>query len=363
MRRQYYLGMDDLYIARYWQKTEKNLVQCEVCPRSCILKDGQRGFCFVRQNIGGKLILTTYGRSSGFCIDPIEKKPLNHFLPGTKIFSFGTAGCNMGCIFCQNWGISKAKAMDAIQEEATPEQIALSAKKSGCLSVAFTYNDPSIFLEYAIDTAKCCHDLGLATVAVTAGYIKGQARADLYSVMDAANIDLKGFSEEFYQKYCGAHLEPILDTIKYVKNNTKVWIELTTLLIPGANDSDKELNNLADWVRNELGPDVPLHFTAFTPAYKLTNVGPTPVETLLRARDIALGKGINYVYTGNVYDKKSQSTFCPSCKKLLIERDWHAVGEYHIKNSSCAYCQNPIAGRFLPGSHGHSDPFREKVIL
>lgn len=331
---------------RWWHKLEDGRIQCDLCPRFCRLKSGQRGFCFVRLCEGEQIVLTTYGRSSGFCIDPIEKKPLNHFYPGSSVLSFGTAGCNLGCRFCQNWDISKAREMERLADQATPEMIAQSAARQGCRSVAFTYNDPTIFAEYAMDTADACHALGLQTVAVTAGYISDLARPEFYAKMDAANVDLKGFTERFYKELCFAQLAPVLETLKYLRHETQVWFEITTLLIPGENDSDGELHAMSEWIAENLGVDVPLHFTAFHPDYKMLDTPPTPPETLRRARQIALSKGLHFVYTGNVHDRQGGSTWCPACGKLLIERNWYELGCYAIKDGRCAHCQTPIPGRF-----------------
>ena len=291
--------------------------------------------------------LTTYGRSSGFCIDPVEKKPLNHFYPGSSILSFGTAGCNLACKFCQNWDISKSKEMDRLQDEASPKTIAAAAVKLGCKSVAFTYNDPVIFAEYAMDIADRCHERGVKTVAVTAGYIHAEPRREFYAKMDAANVDLKGFSDDFYWKICGGHLQPVLDTLVYLVKDTKVWTEITTLLIPGKNDSDEELKAECRWIRQNLGPDVPLHFTAFHPDWKMTDVERTPPATLTRAREIALDAGLNYVYTGNVHDEAGGSTHCPSCGKAVVVRDWYDIKAYRLTDEGgCKFCGTPIAGRF-----------------
>jgi len=345
-------GLD--HKARYWKPTEDGKILCELCPRHCKLGDGQRAFCFVRQNQGGEMVLTTYGRSSGFCVDPIEKKPLNHFYPGTAVLSFGTAGCNLGCKFCQNWSISKAKEWDRLADRAGPEDIAEAALATGCRSVAFTYNDPIIFAEYAIDTARACRERGLKTVAVTAGYITDVARPEFFAAMDAANVDLKAFSEDFYHKVSYAHLQPVLDTLVYLKRETDVWFEITTLLIPGHNDSEDEIARQCDWILENLGPDVPLHFTAFHPDFKMRDVPPTPVATLTRARRQALERGIHHVYTGNVHDEASQSTYCARCGELLIERDWYQLGRYRIEAGACMACRHPVAGHFddRPGSWG-----------
>jgi pyruvate formate lyase activating enzyme len=339
--------MTDPYKARYWHFTGDGRMQCDLCPRDCKLRDGQRGACFVRQRIGDEMILTTYGRSSGFCIDPIEKKPLNHFYPGTSVLSFGTAGCNLACKFCQNWDISKSRDMDRLMDQASPEEIARAAAAHGSRSVAFTYNDPVIFAEYAMDTADACHALGIQTVAVTAGYMHDQARREFYAKMDAANVDLKAFTDDFYVKLTGAHLQPVLDTLVYIKHETNCWFEITTLLIPGRNDSSEEIEAMSQWIVRELGCDVPLHFSAFHPDYKLDDVAATPIATLQRARNIALAEGIRYVYTGNVHDPEGGTTFCPSCKKPLIVRDWHRIVAYDVTEQGCCkHCGEKLAGRF-----------------
>jgi pyruvate formate lyase activating enzyme len=342
-------------IARYWHKIEDGRIQCDLCPRDCKLREGQRGACFVRQNQDGRMILTTYGRSSGFCIDPIEKKPLNHFHPGSSVLSFGTAGCNLACKFCQNWDISKSSSMDRLMDQASPEAIAIAAKQSGCKSVAFTYNDPVIFAEYAMDVADACHEHGIKTVAVTAGYMHDEARRDFYSKMDAANVDLKAFTEEFYFKLTGAHLQPVLDTLIHLKRETDVWFEITTLLIPGMNDSTEELTAMCAWIMDNLGAEVPIHFTAFHPEYKLQEIPTTPHETLEKALRIAKDAGLKYVYTGNVHDRTGGTTSCPSCRTSLIVRDWHELVEYRTTDDGkCPDCGTRLAGRFdkAPGGFG-----------
>jgi len=332
---------------RYWHRLDDGRIQCDVCPRDCKLKDGQRGLCFVRKREGDRIVLTTYGRSSGFCVDPIEKKPLAHFYPGTSVLSFGTAGCNLACKFCQNWDISKSREFDRLCDEATPKMIAKAAKDMGCRSVSFTYNDPVIFLEYAVDTARACHEIGIQTVAVTAGYIHPEAGAEFFSNMDAANVDLKAFTDDFYHKLCAGHLEPVLDTLKQIKHKTDAWLEITTLLIPGKNDSDDELKELSQWIVSNLGSDVPLHFSAFHPDWKMLNERPTPASTLSRARRIALDSGLHYVYTGNVYDIEGGTTWCPGCSRALIARNWYDILEYHVSHDGCCTaCGWKIAGRF-----------------
>jgi pyruvate formate lyase activating enzyme len=340
---------------RYWHRLPDGRVQCDVCPRACKMREGQRGLCFVRGRVDDEVALLTYGRSSGYCIDPIEKKPLSHFLPGTSVLSFGTAGCNLACRFCQNWDISKSKEMDTLADAATPEAIAKAAVDLGCASVAFTYNDPTIFLEYAIDVADACREVGVKAVAVTAGYIEPEPRRELYGHLDAANIDLKGFTEEFYKRVCVAHLDPVLETLEYLRHETDVWFEITTLLIPERNDSDDELDRLTSWVAEHLGPDVPLHFTAFHPDFKMMDVPATPPATLRRARDWGLRNGLHHVYVGNVHDVAASSTYCPGCGERVIERDWHELGEWRLDDGgACLGCGTEIAGRFAgpPGRWG-----------
>ncbi len=338
-----------LFPTRYWHALEDGRVQCDLCPRECKLHEGQQGLCFVRANEGGKVVLATYGRSSGFCVDPIEKKPLNHFHPGTPVLSFGTAGCNLACKFCQNWDMSKSREMDILADQASPGKIARVAADLGCRSVAYTYNDPVIFMEYAIDVARACRERGIASVAVTAGYINEEPRKEFFRHMDAANVDLKGFSEDFYWKLTGGHLQTVLDTLVYLRHETEVWLELTTLLIPGHNDSDTEIDEMTRWVVRELGPDVPMHFTAFHPSWKMMDVPPTPPETLARARRIAMDNGVRYAYTGNVHDETGGSTYCHQCGELLIGRDWYVLTRWHLDaQGRCKSCGASCAGHFDP---------------
>jgi pyruvate formate lyase activating enzyme len=347
----------------YWHRLDDGRVQCDVCPRFCKLHEGQRGFCFVRACENEQIVLTTYGRSSGYCIDPIEKKPLNHFLPGTPVLSFGTAGCNLGCKFCQNWDISKSREIDTLADAAEPETIARAAGQLGCRSVAFTYNDPVIFMEYAIDVAKACRERGVKTVAVTAGEICPEPRAEFYAHMDAANVDLKGFTERFYHKICLGELQPVLDTLKYLKHETDVWFEITTLLIPGENDSDGELDEMTRWVVEELGPDVPLHFTAFHPDFRMLDTPATPPATLARARDIAMKNGVRYAYTGNVHDRRGGSTYCHGCGQVLIGRDWYVLSDWNLTAEGCCrFCGTRCAGVFET-DHGEWGAKRQPVRL
>ncbi|MBF0342503.1 MAG: AmmeMemoRadiSam system radical SAM enzyme [Magnetococcales bacterium] len=341
--------------ARYWRSLESGRIVCELCPRHCELTEGQRGFCFVRAREGDRLVSTTHGRSSGFCVDPIDKKPLNHFHPGSSVLSFGTAGCNLACKFCQNWDISKSRHMERIAEMATPEMIAQAAQRAGCRSVAYTYNDPVIFAEYAVDTAQACRALGVASVAVTAGYMDPEPAAWFFSHMDAANVDLKSFSESFYRKLTGGHLQPVLEVLRYLACETEVWVELTTLLIPGLNDSDQELDAMTRWVVKEMGSEVPMHFSAFHPDWQMREIPRTPPETLFRARRIAMGNGVRYAFIGNVNDWRGSSTWCAGCGQLLIERNGYSLGRWELTaDGCCRFCGQKIPGRFsgAPGQWG-----------
>jgi pyruvate formate lyase activating enzyme len=332
---------------KHWHRLDDGRVQCDLCPRFCKLRDGQRGMCFVRMSEGGEVVLTTYGRSSGFCVDPIEKKPLNHFLPGSPVLSFGTAGCNLACSFCQNWDISKSREVDTLADSATPEALADTAIRLGCRSVAFTYNDPVIFHEYAIDVARACHERGVQTVAVTAGYVCDEPRREFYAHMDAANVDLKGFTEDFYWRLAKGHLQPVLETLEYLARDTDVWFELTTLVIPGWNDDEREIDEMTRWVVEHLGPDVPMHFTAFHPDFRMLNVPPTPASTLTRARDVAKRNGVRYAYTGNVHDREGGTTYCHGCGRAVIERDWYVLREWQLTpDGKCRHCGTTCGGVF-----------------
>jgi pyruvate formate lyase activating enzyme len=333
--------------ARFFEREGDGRLRCTLCPRECLLGEGQAGFCSVRENRGGEMALLAYGKSTGFAVDPIEKKPLHHFLPGTEVLSFGTVGCNLGCRFCQNWNISKAKASGRGTESHTPEQVVDLAVASGCPSIAFTYNDPVIWAEWAIDVAREARRRGIRTVFVTSGFVEERAREEIFSWMDAANVDLKAFTEEFYAKVTLSHLAPVLETLEWLARDGRVWTEVTNLLIPGLNDDPAETVRLAEWVGAHMGPDVPLHFSAFRPAWKMTDRPPTPPATLTRARRIAREAGLRHVYTGNVHDPEGQTTFCPGCGEEVVVRDWNSVCAYRLgPGGTCRRCGERIAGRF-----------------
>jgi pyruvate formate lyase activating enzyme len=349
------IAPSDTYPTTDWTPQPDGRVRCDVCPRECKLQEGQRGLCFVREARGGQIVLTTWGRSSGFCVDPIEKKPLNHFLPGTPVLSFGTAGCNLGCVFCQNHDISKSREIDTLADRARPETIAAAALELGCRSVAFTYNDPVIFYEYAIDVAQACHAVGIKTVAVTAGYMSPAPRERFFKHIDAANVDLKAFSETFYHQLTKSHLGPVLETLEYLARETDVWLEITTLLIPGENDSPGEIERLSQWVVERLGPDVPLHFTAFHPDFRMLDKPATPHGSLAMARRIAMEAGVRHAYVGNVQDLGRQSTHCHQCGERLIERDHYVLGRWRLDAAGgCLACGTAVAGvlEAQPGTWG-----------
>ncbi|MEI7547437.1 MAG: AmmeMemoRadiSam system radical SAM enzyme [Actinomycetota bacterium] len=347
---------------QWWTRLPDGRVRCDVCPRACSLHEGQHGLCFVRARHDNRIVLTSYGRSSGFCIDPIEKKPLHHFLPGTSVLSFGTAGCNLACRFCQNWDITKSRETDTLADAASPAAIAAAARQNGCASVAFTYNDPVVFMEYAADAADACHAAGIRTVAVSAGYVEPGPREQLFSRMDAVNVDLKAFTDDFYRTVCGGHLAPVLDTLQWLVAND-VWLEVTTLLIPGLNDSDHEIDALSRWIADHLGPQVPLHFSAFHPDFKMRDVPPTPPATLARARVLALANGLRYVYTGNVHDSVGGTTHCPTCRADVIVRDWYRIDAYRLTDDGhCTRCGALIDGVFA-GPQGDWGPRRRPVHL
>lgn len=337
---------NEYHPARWWEPAENGKILCTLCPRYCTIGDGQAGFCFIRQNFNGKLYSVGYGRPTGFAIDPIEKKPLNHFLPGTEILSFGTAGCNLGCKFCQNWSTSKARLDSTNSVYATPEDVVTIAKRYKTPSIAYTYNDPVIFGEYVIDISKLAREEGIKNVMVTAGYIDKEARKEVFKFIDAANVDLKAFTEVFYHKLTSSHLNDILDTLVWLKNETDTWFEITNLIIPGENDNKEEIKQMCEWIVKNLSDEIPLHFTAFHPDFKMTNKPRTPASTLMNAREIAGRIGIKYCYTGNVHDSEGQATYCPSCKQIVIKRDWHSVKELSIRNGKCGNCGRSIAGIF-----------------
>jgi len=332
--------------AKWWETTKNNKILCTLCPRYCTIGEGQNGFCYVRKNIDGQLWSLAYSRPTGFAIDPIEKKPLNHFLPGSSILSFGTAGCNLGCKFCQNWTTTKSKIDDINSVFASPEDVVAIAKKQKTPSIAFTYNDPVIFGEFVIDVSKLAREENIRSVMVTAGYVDKNARKEIFKHIDAANVDLKAFSEMFYHKLTLSHLNDVLDTLVWLKNETGVWFEITTLLIPGENDSEEEIKKMCDWILKNLGDSVPLHFTAFHPSFRMNSIPATPASTLKESRNIALDAGIKYCYTGNITDVRGQTTFCPSCKREVIVRDWHSVKNNKLLENKCSFCNTEISGVF-----------------
>ena len=331
--------------ALWWRTEADGEILCTLCPRFCRVGDGQAGFCYIRRNVGGKLYSLGYGTSTGFALDPIEKKPLNHFLPGSEILSFGTAGCNLGCRFCQNWSISKAKLDEAESYHVAPEQVVELALRKRVPSIAFTYNDPVIWGEFVIDISRHARELGINSVMVTAGYITPESRPEVFRYIDAANVDLKAFTERFYHKLTFSHLAPVLDTLVWLRRETNIWFEITNLMIPDENDDPDETRRLCDWVVENLGDSVPLHFTAFHPDFKLTDKPSTPASTLKQARAIAHASGIKYCYVGNIHDDEGQTTRCPACRSILIRRSWHQIIENKLSDSRCA-CGQMIPGRF-----------------
>lgn len=339
-----------LHAARYWEAASGGRVLCTLCPRGCRIGEGQDGFCFVRKNRDGRLVTSGWGRTTGFAVDPVEKKPLSHFYPGSTCLSFGTPGCNLGCRFCQNWNISKARSDDERTAPWDPERVVDLAVEAGSPAIAFTYNDPIIWAEYAIDVARAAHARGLKTIFVTNGYVGEAAREEIFEVMDATNVDLKAFTEVFYAKQTLAHLAPVLETLAWLAKQGKTWVEVTNLVIPGLNDDPSETRRLAEWVARHMGLCVPVHFTAFHPSCKMLDRPGTPPATLTRARETALDVGLRYVYTGNVHDPDGQATFCPGCGVAVIERDWHAVRKVRMRGDGCAECGMKIAGRFAPNA-------------
>ena len=338
------LHSEPLHEARWWEPEPGGRVHCFLCPRHCRIHEGQSGFCFIRVNRGGKLYSLGYGSPAALQVDPIEKKPLNHFLPGTRVFSMGTAGCNMGCFFCQNWDISKSRHDQVHSQSVSPQEVPLFARKHNCASLAFTYNEPTIWGEYVVDICSAARTHGLKTVMVTNGYITREAFHDIYDHIDAANVDLKAFTENFYGRITLTHLQPVLDTLLWLKNETNVWFEITNLMIPTLNDDADETRRLADWIFKNLGPDVPLHFTAFHPDFKLQDKPRTPPETLHRARQIAFDAGLHYVYEGNIYSDGA-NTICPACRTTLIRRSWHTVESNLLeRDGSCPKCRLRIPG-------------------
>ncbi len=326
-------------------KNKKDLVQCKLCPWNCIIKDSKSGNCGVRKNIKGKLHSMVYGKAVSVAIDPIEKKPLFHFQPGSKILSWGTVGCNLHCKHCQNWETSQAKAGEYHEECLKPADLIKAAIKNNCHSIAATYNEPTVFYEYMHDTFKLAKGKNLKTVSVTNGFINEKPLKDLLPYLDAVNVDLKSFDETFYRKITTAKLEPVLNTLKVI-NKSKTWLEITNLIIPALNDDIKEIKKMCEWVRDNLGTRVPLHFSAFYPCYKLMDLEPTSENILIKARDTAKKVGLKYVYMGNVRTEDGESTYCPKCKKELIKRSGFSVTADDLKSNKCKYCDEKVDGVF-----------------
>jgi pyruvate formate lyase activating enzyme len=331
--------------ARWWVR-ENGRIHCYLCPRDCRIGDGQAGFCYIRKNVGGTLYSTAHSQPCAIQVDPVEKKPLFHFMPGKRIYSLGTAGCNMGCKFCQNWEISKSKSDQVRAVRLTPEEAVTEAMEYGCPLIAYTYNEPTIWAEYVIDIARVAQRFGIRSVMVTNGYITPQALHDVYRWIDAANVDLKAFTEDFYAKITLTHLKPVLETLQELRR-MNVWVEITTLLIPTLNDEPSEIRQICGWILDHLGDEVPLHFTAFHPDFRLRDLPRTSPETVLTARRIAMQAGLKYVYSGNILSPEGANTNCPSCRTLLINRTWHKVQENHLVSGNCP-CGQAIPGVFSP---------------
>ncbi len=338
--------------ARWWTPLPNGRIRCELCPRYCKLADGQTGFCGVRQALGGRLVTLVYGKPAGLAVDPIEKKPLFHFLPASLVLSFGTVGCQLGCRYCQNWHLSRESMTESNLQYVEPGEIVRAAEANDCPSIAYTYNEPIIFAEYLIDIARLARNRGLLNVMVTNGYVSNEARAEVFDLIDGVNVDLKAFDEGFYRKYTLSSLKPVLETLIWIRTRTRAWLEITTLLIPGLNDAEDQILSEVHWILDNLGRDVPLHFTAFRPDYKMLDHPPTDPETLRRARDIALREGIQFVYVGNVADPAGQTTYCPSCGATLIARTWHASDVRGLDGNKCKACGATIPGVFEPSPTG-----------
>ena len=329
--------------ARYYEKLPNRKIKCTLCPRSCIIDDLERGYCGVRENRQGAYYTLVYGKPCTIHVDPIEKKPLFHFLPASSALSLATVGCNVFCKFCQNWEISQSRPEQVSAMRVSPDEMALRAIQQNCHVVAFTYSEPVVFAEYMYDVAAVAKKSEIRSVMISNGFIQKQPMRDLCTVLDGVKIDLKAFTERFYRELVSGELKPVLDTLVLLRQE-KIWFEIVYLVIPGENDDRNELASLSRWIRSELGEDVPLHFTRFYPQYRMTNLPPTPIKTLQEARNIALDAGVHYVYTGNVPGDKGENTYCPACGKLLIRRLGYTVVENNLKSSSCPACQKIIAG-------------------
>ena len=338
-------SLANLHEALYWRKLPDGRIQCELCPNRCILKDGQRGLCTVRENKGGTLYTLVYGKPCAVHVDPVEKKPFFHVAPSSRVFSIATVGCNLRCIFCQNWQISQTRPEETGHYEMSPAATVDALTKNGCRIIAYTYTEPTVFYEYMLDTARLIKEQGFFNTMHTCGYINPAPLRELLKYMDAINVDLKGFNEKFYRRMSSGRLEPVLEALKIIKQEG-VWLEVTNLVIPGANDQPEDVRKMCEWIKENLGRDTPLHFGRFFPHYKLGNLPPTPIETLEMARKIALDTGLRYVYIGNVPGNPAENTYCPNCGKLLVKRSGYIVGENNIVDGKCKFCDYKIAGRW-----------------
>lgn len=339
-------SINDHKIASWWQLIDNNKIECQLCPRYCRIPSGSHGFCFIRKNIDGELYNTAYGRMDGFANDPIEKKPLYHFYPGSTIYSFGTIGCNLGCKYCQNWQMSKSVNQKYSSQKYTAQDIVRLAQNNNSIGIAYTYNEPIICGEWVIDIAERVRYHGLKNVLVTNGYITSKARYDIFKNIDGVNVDLKAFSDQFYRKFTLSNLEPVLDTLRWLVNETNIWVEITTLIIPTLNDHPNELRSLSKFIVEELDPCIPLHFLAFHPDFKMLDVPPTPLKTLNLARKIALEEGLKFVYIGNIFNDIGQDTKCPSCGNIVVRRLGYTICLTGMNEDKCAYCDTIIPGCF-----------------
>jgi pyruvate formate lyase activating enzyme len=329
--------------AKFYQKLANRKIKCQLCPRECVVSDSERGHCGVRENRGGAYYLLVHSRVCAAHVDPVEKKPLFHYLPGTNAFSLAAAGCNVHCKFCQNWDISQSRPEELPAHYLPPQRVAELAQQNNCPTIAYTYSEPSVWAEYLMDAADAGHAAGIRSIVVSNGFMQEEALKTAYGKMDAVKIDLKSFTDSYYKQVVGGRLKPVLDSLVTLRKLGK-WMEIVYLVLPALNDSDTELRGLAQWTKANLGADVPLHFTQFHPAYQLKDISVTPVATLERAKAIADAEGLHFVYIGNVPGHPAQNTYCPKCRKMIVERSGFTASEMLIRNSCCPFCQQPIPG-------------------